>query len=196
MSRVLVACLGSGLAGDSAVGSAIHSLLQGCTLPEGARLVLVRPGAMRLLEALRGEEVVLAVGEVELGARPGTLHVLDWREVPFGADGHRRRGHALRVTMEASRIRDPSRAPRSAFLVGVEGRAFGGHEGLLHPEVAAALAGAARLVLDLAAGLADIDAPVAEEQASALSRALSEALARGEVSLAMPATPTKPAPRA
>ncbi|HQR29673.1 MAG TPA: hydrogenase maturation protease, partial [Anaeromyxobacteraceae bacterium] len=172
MSRVLVACLGSGLAGDSAAGSAVHSLLQGCTLPEGARLALVRPGAMRLLEALRGEEAVVAVGEVELGARPGTLHVLDWREVPFGADGHARSGNALRVTMEASRIRDPSRAPRTAFLVGIEGRAFGGHEGLLHPEVAAALAGAARVVLDLVHGLAGLDAPPADGEGTALSDAL------------------------
>ncbi len=196
MSRVLVACLGSGLAGDSAAGSAVHSLLQGCTLPEGARLALVPPGAMRFLEALRGEEAVVAVGEVELGARPGTLHVLDWREVPFGADGHGRRGHALRVTMEASRIRDPSRAPRTAFLVGVEGRAYGGHEGLLHPEVAGALAGAARVVLDLVHGLAELDAPAADEPGSALSRALTEAIARGDVSPAMPATTTPPAPRA
>src|SRR5512135_1304905 len=196
MSRVLVACLGSGLAGDSAAGSAVHSLLQGCTLPEGARLALVRPGAMRLLEALKGEEAVVAVGEVELGARPGTLHVLDWREVPFGTDGHGRRGHALRVTMEASRIRDPSRAPRTAFLVGIEGRAFGGHEGLLHPEVAAALAGAARVVLDLVHGLAGLDAPPAEDPDSALSRALSESISHGDVRPAMPATPTPPGPRA
>jgi hydrogenase maturation protease len=157
MARVLIACLGSGLAGDGAAGSAVHGLLTGCALPDGARLALVRPGPLRLLQAVDGEEAIVAVGEVELGARPGTIHVLDWHEVPFGADATGRHGHALRVTMEAARIRDPASAPRRAFLVGIEGRAYGGHEGLLHAEVAAALAGAARVALDLAHGLSSLD---------------------------------------
>jgi hydrogenase maturation protease len=163
MARVLVACLGSGLAGDGAAGSAVHGLLTGCSLPDGARLVLVRPGPLRLLQAVDGEEAIVAVGEVELGARPGTVHVLDWHEVPFGSDASGRHGHSLRVTMEAARIRDPSTAPRRAFLVGIEGRAYGGHEGLLHAEVAAALAGAARVALDLAHGLSSLDGAEAVE---------------------------------
>ena len=157
MARVLIACLGSGLAGDGAAGSAVHGLLTGCSLPDGARLVLVRPGPLRLLRAVDREEAIVAVGEVELGARPGTVHVLDWSEVPFGSDAASRHGHSLRVTMEAARIRDPATAPKRAFLVGIEGRAYGGHEGFLHAEVAAALAGAARVALDLAHGLATLD---------------------------------------
>jgi hydrogenase maturation protease len=196
MARVLVACLGNGLAGDSAAGSAVHSLLQGCTLPEGARLVLVPPGPMRLLEVLRDAEALVAVGEVELGARPGTIQVLDWKEVPVGADGQGRSGHALRVAMEAARIRDPARAPRTAFLVGIEGRAYGGHEGQLHAEVAGALAGAARVVLDLAHGLAGLDLPTLEEEASAMTLAVAEVLDAAELSVATPATPRPPGPRA
>jgi hydrogenase maturation protease len=196
MARVLVACMGNGLAGDSAAGSAVHSLLQGCGLPEGARLVLVPAGPMRLLDSLQDAEALVAVGEVELGARPGTVHVLDWREAPIGADGQGRSGHALRVTMEAARIRDPARAPRTAFLVGIEGRAYGGHAGLLHAEVAGALAGAARVVLDLAHGLARLDAPPVEEEASAMALAPTEALATGAFSEATPATSRPPGPRA
>jgi hydrogenase maturation protease len=157
MARVLVACLGNGLAGDCAAGSAVHGLLSGCTLPEGARLRLVGPGPTRLLLDLDGEEALVAVGEVETGARPGTIHLLDWHEVPLGGDRGARIGNVLRVTMEAALIRDPDRAPRRAFLVGIEGRGHGGRAGGLHPEVASALAGAARLALDLASGLAGLE---------------------------------------
>jgi len=154
MARVLVACLGSGLAGDCAAGSAVHALLSGCALPEGARLLLVGAGPLQLFRALDDEEVLLAIGEVETGARAGTVHVLDWSEVPLGGDAASRRGNTLRVTMEAARIHDPARAPRRAFLVGIEGR---GQDGVLHAEVAGALAGAARVALDLAHGLAGLD---------------------------------------
>jgi hydrogenase maturation protease len=148
MARVLVACLGSGLAGDCAAGSAVHSLLSGCTLPEGSRLALVRSGALELFHQLDGHEVLVAIDEVETGAAPGTVHVLDWQEVPIGGEAG---------AIEAARIRDPERLPRRAFLVGIEGRGYGGHEGGLHNEVASALAGAARAALDLAYGLAGLE---------------------------------------
>jgi hydrogenase maturation protease len=157
MARVLVACLGSGLAGDCAAGSAVHSLLSGCTLPEGSRLALVRSGALELFHQLDGHEVLVAIDEVETGAAPGTVHVLDWQEVPIGGEAGARRWHPLRVAIEAARIRDPERLPRRAFLVGIEGRGYGGHEGGLHNEVASALAGAARAALDLAYGLAGLE---------------------------------------
>ncbi len=156
MARVLVACVGGGLAGDCAAGSAVHALLSGCSLPDGSRLALVPAGTLRLLPALGGEECLVVVGEVELGSRPGTVHVLDWREVPFGADGGARSGHDLRVSMEAARIREPARAPRRAYLVGIEGRGSG-FAGGMQAEVAAALAAAAGTALDLAHGLADLD---------------------------------------
>ncbi len=120
-------------------------------------MVLVPAGPLRLLTALEGEEVLVAVGEVELGARPGTVHVLDWQEVPFGGDGGARNGHALRITMEAARMRSEARAPRRALLVGIEGRGPIGSAGTMHVEVAGALAGAARVVLDLANGLSRSD---------------------------------------
>jgi hypothetical protein len=99
------------------------------------------------------------VGEVELGARPGTVHLLDWSEVPLGGDGGARRGHALRVTMEAARMRDRARAPRRAFLVGVETRGPAGGGGGPDPIVASEVAGAARVALDLLHGLAELDGP-------------------------------------
>jgi hydrogenase maturation protease len=157
MARVLVACLGSGYAGDRGAGGAVHAFLGGYRLPEGARLLLVRPGPLHLLHALEEDEALIAVGEVDMGARPGTVHVLDWKEVPLGGDAEGRRGHALRVTMEAARIRDPSRAPGRAFLVGIEGHGEDGHEGVLHAGTAGVLAGAARVALDLAYGLAGLD---------------------------------------
>jgi hydrogenase maturation protease len=157
MARVLVACLGSGFAGDRGAGCAVHAFLSGSALPEGGRLLLVRPGPLHLLHALDGCEALIAVGEVDMGARPGTVHVLDWNEVPLGGDAETRRGNSLRVTMEAARIRDPARAPRRAFLVGIEGHGDDGQEGGLHAEAAAALAGAARVALDLAHGLAGME---------------------------------------
>jgi hydrogenase maturation protease len=176
MARVLIACLGAGLTGDLAAGPAVHALLSGSTLPEGCRLVLVPPGILRLLSYLDGEEAVVAVGEVEMGARTGTVHVLDWQEVPFGSDGRARNGHALRVTMEAARLRGQVAAPRRAFLVGVEGRGPIGGAGSMHVEVASALAGAARVALELAHGLSTQD--------------------EAEVTRARRATPTPPGPRA
>jgi hydrogenase maturation protease len=157
MARVLVACLGSGYAGDRGAGSAVHAFLEGSRLPEGARLLLVRPGPLHLLHALEEDEALIAVGEVDMGARPGTVHVLDWKEVPLGGDAEGRRGNSLRVTMEAARIRDPSRAPGRAFLVGIEGHGEDGHEGVLHAGTAGVLAGAARVALDLAYGLAGLE---------------------------------------
>jgi hydrogenase maturation protease len=176
MPRVLIACLGAGLTGDLAAGPAVHALLSGTTLPEGCRLVLVPPGILRLLSCLDGEEAIVAVGEVEMGARPGALHVLEWHEVPFGSDGRARNGHALRVTMEAARLRALPTAPRRAYLVGVEGRGPIGGAGSMHLEVASALAGASRVALELAHGLSTSD--------------------EAEVTRARRATPTPPEPRA
>lgn len=157
MARVLVACLGSGSRGARIAGNAVHSLLAGCTLPEGARLRLVRPGPIHLLQEVEGgEETVVAIGEVALGAPPGTVHLLDWQEVPLGGDGGALGGHLLRVTMEAARIRDPARAPRRAFLVGVE-RHGDDHPGWMSPGEAVALLRAARVALDLVHGLAALE---------------------------------------
>ncbi len=155
MTNLLVACLGGGVSGDQAAGSAVHGLLSACALPEGARLALVPPRPQALLAALGRDAALLVVGEVELGARPGAVHVLDWTEVPIGGDGGTRSGHCLRFAMEGVLIQEPARAPRQALLVGIEGRSFGAREGGMHLDVAASLAGAARLVLDLSGRLVD-----------------------------------------
>lgn len=149
--RVLVACLGSSVVRDDRVGEAVHARLAADRrLPPGTRLVHLGLGGTELVDELRAEELLIVVDAVRIGARPGTVHVIEWADVQ-GALPTRAAAHDLGLpqALELTRLLFPERAPRRVVLVGVQGRCFD-ELGEMSPEVAAAVDRAADAVVDLA----------------------------------------------
>lgn len=154
MTRTLVVCVGNSLVGDDAAGCAVHQRLAAAPLPDGLRLCLLGVGGLRLLDELQGEDVLIAVDAVQLGAPAGTVHVLPWEALPSAGAAVTGHGVGLRETIEVGRRLYPEAMPGRAFLVGVEGRIFDELGAGLGPEVAASIGPAAAAVLALAAQVA------------------------------------------
>jgi hydrogenase maturation protease len=114
--------------------------------PRGVEVAASRLGALGLREALLGAGTVVVVDRLQLGAPDGTVHVLDWREVPPAWAVGEERGAAIGEAMRMAGRTEPDRCPSRAFLVGVEG---GGAD---------VLDEAVRVALELAAGLAALGA--------------------------------------
>jgi hydrogenase maturation protease len=142
------------LAGDDAVGCAVHQRLATLGLPEGVRLDLLGVGGLRLLDELQGEEVLIAADAVQFGAPVGTVHVLPWESLPPSGTAVTSHGVGLRETMEVGGRLLPGVMPRRAYLVGIEGRVFDQLGVGLSPEVAAAVDPAVSAVLALVGRLA------------------------------------------
>ena len=149
-ARALVVCVGNALVGDDAVGCAVHARLAAGRLPDGVRLELLGVGGLRLLDLLDGEETLVAVDAVQLGAPPGTVHALSWDELPPPLHAVTSHGLGLREAMEVGRLLHPERMPARAFLVGVEGRSFDRVGEGMTPPVEAAVGAAAERALALA----------------------------------------------
>jgi hydrogenase maturation protease len=147
---VLVVCVGNALVGDDAVGCAVHERLASRRLPEGVRLELLGVGGLRLLDLLDGEETLVAVDAVQLGAAPGTVHAVALADLPAPLHAVTSHGLGLREAVEVGRRLYPERMPGRVFLVGVEGRSFDRVGEGMTPPVAAAVEAAADRVLELA----------------------------------------------
>ncbi len=147
-SRVLVACVGNDLVADDAVGPAVYERLAAARLPGGVRVALLGVGGLSLLDALRGERLLIVVDAVRFGAPPGTIHVLDWESIP-GAPGAPVTAHGIgvREAIEIGRLVGDERVPETVTLVGVEGRRFDGIGEPMGPEVAAAVLPAAQAIV-------------------------------------------------
>jgi hydrogenase maturation protease len=145
-----VVCVGNALVGDDAVGCAVHERLSGSQLPEGLRLELVGVGGLKLIDELQGEDALIAVDAVMLGAAPGTVHVIPWTDLPVPRAAVTSHGVGLREAMEIGRRLFPERMPGRAVLVGVEARVFDRAGEGMTPAVASAVAPAAEQVLALA----------------------------------------------
>lgn len=153
-SRVLVACIGNGLVADDAVGCAVYERLGGARIPEGIRVELLAVGGLRLLDALQGEEALVVVDAVHLGAPPGTLHVLEGDRIPE-SPGPPVTAHGFGVgeTIAVGRLLGDGPIPGRIVLVGIESRRFDGIGMPMTPEVAAAVQPAADEVLRRARAL-------------------------------------------
>ena len=123
--RTLVACIGNSLIADDALGCVVYDRLKEVRLPEGVRVESLELGGMRLLDILDGEDFLLVVDAVQFGTEPGTVHVLDWQELPEVA--------GLPVTSHDIGFREaimvgyklfPERMPDRIVLIGVEGACF------------------------------------------------------------------------
>jgi hydrogenase maturation protease len=148
-ARALVVCVGNPLVGDDAVGCAVHEALAVRPPVPGVQLEFVAVGGLRLLDLLEAQPLLVVVDAVELGAAPGTVHVLPWDALPPPVTATTSHGVGLRETIEVGAALHPERMPAEAFLVGVEGRAFDTLGSALSPEVAAAVERAADAVAQL-----------------------------------------------
>lgn len=144
----LVACIGNELVADDAVGYHIFAALQESTLPAGVRLTYCGVGGVALLELLQeGDAGLIVVDAVQFGSAPGTLHRLDWEELPpvseHAVSAH---GIGLKDTIAIGRTLYPERMPAQVVLIGIEGRCFDQLGGAMTAEVAAALPAAVEMI--------------------------------------------------
>jgi hydrogenase maturation protease len=138
--RSLVLCVGNDLVADDAAGCHVHERLQEAILPPGTRTKFLGLGGLAILDHLEGEDNLVLVDAVSLGAPAGTVHVLAWDDLPcVYATPVSLHGIGLREAIEVGKRLMPEAMPRRVVLVGIEGRCFDlvGHP--LTPEVAAAI---------------------------------------------------------
>jgi hydrogenase maturation protease len=150
MATALVVCIGNDLVADDGVGHAVYHVLAS-RLPADTNLKLLGLGGMSLLEEFQGEKHLIVVDAVQLGAPPGTIHVMDWSMIPSGGSHVSCHGIGIREAMAVSQKLYPEATPRTVHLIGVEGRCFDKLGEGLSREVAAAVEPAAAAVLELLA---------------------------------------------
>lgn len=140
----LVVCVGNSLVGDDAAGCAVHDRLLRESLPEGSRLLMLGVGGIALMEQVAGESLLIVVDAVQLGAEPGTIHVLDWNDLPQERSGMvSAHGVGLREAIALGRILSPETMPEKVILIGIEGASFDTIGAPMTPAVAAAVESAA-----------------------------------------------------
>lgn len=148
--RSLIVCIGNDLVADDGAGPAVYDALLDTRLPRSVRLLHLGLGGIALLDELDGEERLVVVDAVMLGAPPGTVHIVDWDELPEAAQAVTGHGIGVREAIVVGRRLFPERMPVCVTLVGIEGRRFDGLGEPLSPEVAEAIDGAAAAALGLA----------------------------------------------
>jgi hydrogenase maturation protease len=125
MGKALIVCIGNDLAADDGVGLAVHRALAQKELPAGTRLRFLGVGGMDLLEEIGGEDCLVVVDAVRLGAPPGTVHILGWDQLPsIGSRPVSGHGIGIREAIEVGRLLYPEKTPGQVYLVGIEGKCF------------------------------------------------------------------------
>jgi hydrogenase maturation protease len=150
--RVLVVCIGNEIVSDDGAGCEVHRRLEGADLPSDVRLVLIGVGGIALLEELGGEESMIIVDAVRLGAPAGTLHVFEWSDLPdtgvVPASAH---GVGARQALAIGARVCPEQMPKRVVVVGIEGARFDEIGTELTPAVAAGVTRATERVLEMIA---------------------------------------------
>lgn len=147
-SRAIVICIGNELVADDAAGFEVHRRLSDC----GARLEFCGVGGIDVLQLLEGETDLIVVDAVQLGAPPGTIHVIPWDTLPIADSAVSAHGLGLREIIEIGRLLYPEKIPQRITLVGIEGRCFNLTREHMTDEVAAALDQAVATVKELLGG--------------------------------------------
>lgn len=140
--RTVVVCIGNELVADDAVGFEIYQRLCG----RGARVEFCSLGGIDLLPLLAGETALIVVDAVQLGAAPGTVHVLPWDALPRASAAISAHGLGLRETVEIGRELYPESMPERIVLVGIEGRCFNRTRDHMTGAVQDAIASATRTI--------------------------------------------------
>ncbi len=150
MKSALIVCIGNDLAADDGVGHVVYERLNSKVLPTGTRSRLLGVGGMALLDELDGEDLLVVVDAVQFGSAPGTVHILDWEQLPPATlrpvSGH---GIGIREAIEVAQHLFPEKSPQHVYLVGIEGKCFDELGAGLSPEVAEAVDNAVSKVLHL-----------------------------------------------
>ncbi|MDD2735659.1 MAG: hydrogenase maturation protease [Desulfuromonadaceae bacterium] len=143
----IVICIGNELVADDAVGFEIFNRLAGCE----ARLEYCSVGGIDLLPMLEGETDLVVVDAVQLGALPGTIHVLPWDALPRDSSTISSHGLGLRETIEIGTTLYPGTMPEWITLVGIEGRCFNRTREFMTEAVQAAIDTAVTIIKELVA---------------------------------------------
>ena len=150
MKRGLIVCIGNDLVADDGIGHAVFELLKKRALPDGVRVSLLGVGGMDLLDELDGEEILVVVDAVQFGSPPGTLHVLEWDQIPTSqirpVSGH---GIGVKEALQVCRRLYPERAARTIYLAGIEGACFDQVGAGLTPAVERAVPDAVENIISL-----------------------------------------------
>ncbi|OGT97816.1 MAG: hypothetical protein A2X80_12115 [Geobacteraceae bacterium GWB2_52_12] len=109
-------------------------------------------GGIDVLQLLEGETDLIVVDAVQLGAPPGTIHVIPWDTLPIAETAVSAHGLGLREIIEIGRLLYPEKIPQRITLVGIEGRCFNLTREHMTDEVAAALDQAVATVKELLGG--------------------------------------------
>lgn len=123
-ANALIICIGNDLVADDGVGHVVYDELLRRDLPEGTRLKLLGLGGMALLGEFTGEDLLIVVDAVQFGVPPGTIHILDWEDLPESGSHVSCHGIGIREAIEVSRKLYPENTPKSVCLVGIEGQCF------------------------------------------------------------------------
>ncbi len=150
MASSLVVCIGNELVADDAVGHALYQRLTEESLGGEVRLSLLGVGGMAVVDELTGEDRLIVVDAVQFGSTPGTVHVLDWDQIPCSGmrpvSGH---GIGIREALQVCRKLFPEKAASEAWLVGIEGECFNRVGAGLSPKVRDALPQAVERIVQL-----------------------------------------------
>ena len=143
--RTIIVCLGNELVADDAAGYEVYCRLG----PVAARLEYCALGGIDLLSLFQGERSLVVVDAVQLGAPPGTVHVLNWEKLPSSDAQISAHGLGLRETIEIGWILCPGQVPERVTLVGIEGRCFNLTRDFMTREVSGAIDSAVAVVRGL-----------------------------------------------
>ncbi len=147
--KVLIVCIGNDLVADDGVGPAVYEELCRRRLPSTVRLRLMGLGGMAMLGEFAGEDLLIVVDALQLGADAGTVHMLPWDQLPVSASHVSCHGIGIREAVEVSRRLYPEQTPSEVYLVGTEGKCFDTLGEGLSPEVAVSITSVADKVLEL-----------------------------------------------
>ncbi|HBA70968.1 MAG: peptidase [Geobacteraceae bacterium GWC2_55_20] len=147
----MIVCIGNDLVADDAAGHEIYLRLRNPELPIEVRLEYAAVGGIALLDRLTGREsTMIVVDAVQFGSPPGTIHCLNWDELPdLGVGALSGHDIGLRETVAIGRLLYPDKLPERIVLVGIEGRCFNRTRAAMTPETAAALDDAVLLIRNM-----------------------------------------------
>ena len=148
--RTVVICIGNELVADDAAGYEVYGRL--VPLQLAARVRCCGVGGIDVLALLQGETDLIVVDAVQLGAAPGTVHVIPWHLLPENGAEISAHGLGLRETIEIGRILYPDQIPERGTLVGIEGRCFNRTREYMSREVSQAIDVAVATVKELVQG--------------------------------------------
>ncbi len=123
--QVAVVCIGNSLVADDAAGCVVYEKLKEQKLPDDVHLYHLGVGGMNLLDLLSGERTLLVIDAVQFGSPPGTIHWLEWQDLPGrSVQPVSLHGIGIRDVIEVGRIAFPERMPNEVLLLGIEGECF------------------------------------------------------------------------